>query len=130
MKRIIALVLCAVLLLSAVSCVDKVGEKQDIEIKETETITEALENEIAKQIEEVSEQVAEEVAEVKAQETELMTKIDENPESAKEIIENEVERVDEALNALNEKIEKISDEMNKNKVIFTTTTWNGWGYNG
>lgn len=100
------------------------------EIKETKNLVNELETEITKQIEKVSENVAEQVAEVKAQEADIMAKIEANPNEAKVLIEEEVERVDEALNNLTEKIEKLADGINKNKVVFTTTTWNGWGYNG
>ena len=108
----------------------QVEETIDKEIKEAKKMTETLEAELAKQIEEVSNQVAEEVAEVKAQEADLMAKIEENPEEAEKLIQAEVERVDEALKALDEKIEKLTGDVNKNNVVFTTTTWNGWGYDG
>jgi hypothetical protein len=99
-------------------------------ISELETAITALETELTKQIDEATEKVAEEIAEVKAQETDLMNKINETPEQAQEVIENEMARVDEALNALNEKVKELSGDINKNNAVFTTTTWNGWGYNG
>ena len=107
-------------------------ETQEIQeqVKETKDLITALETELTKQIDEATEKVAEEIAEVKAQETDLMNKINETPEQAQEVIENEMARVDEALNALNEKVKELSGDINKNNAVFTTTTWNGWGYNG
>ena len=53
-----------------------------------------------------------------------MKEISKNPESAKEILEKEIEKVDEEIKKLSETIEATM----KNKT-FTTNTWNGWGFN-
>lgn len=100
------------------------------QVQETKDLIATLETELTKQLNEATEKVTEEIAEVKAQEADLMAKINETPEQAQEVIENEMARVDEAINALNEKVKELSGDINKNKMVFTTSTWNGWGYNG
>lgn len=107
-------------------------ETQEIQeqVQATKDIIATLETELTKQIDEATEKVTEEIAEVKAQEADLMAKINEAPEQAQEVIETEMARVDEAINTLNEKVKELSGDINKNKMVFTTSTWNGWGYNG
>lgn len=100
------------------------------QVNETKDLIATLETELTKQLNEATEKVTEEIAEVKAQEADLMAKINETPEQAQEVIENEMARVDEAINVLNEKVKELSGDINKNKMVFTTSTWNGWGYNG
>ena len=93
-----------------------------------ENISTVIENEINKTIENSSKELQDNVAIIKAQEEDLMKKIEENPEKIQEIVEKEIKNVDESIKKVTEKIENMSENIKNKKVFFTTNNWNGWGY--
>ena len=65
---------------------------------------------------------------IKIQEEKILRDIETNPMAATEIVEKELERVDEQIKSVEKKIKELVNEVKDNKVIITTTKWNGWGY--
>ena len=69
--------------------------------------------------------VIEQITEIKEQEAEVLAKIERNPQGAETLIQEEFNRIDKEI----ERVQKNIEETLNNKV-FTTNTWNGWGYGG
>jgi hypothetical protein len=73
----------------------------------------------------IAEEVNEKVAKIQEKGTKIMKDIEASPENAEQLLNNELKRVEKEI----ARVEKEIQETLNNKV-FTTNTWNGWGYNG
>lgn len=89
---------------------------------------EKIENEVVKKVEEVTSQVTTEINDIKAREEKILKEIETNPAAAQQILEKEIAQVDDLIKGFETKVEKLTNEVKKNKVVFTTNSWNGWGY--
>lgn len=97
-------------------------------VPEMESMTSKAEEQIAEAINNVMSDVNEDIAAIKEREVQIMQRIEANPEATKEIVMNELQRVDEMIKTQTAKMEELAKEV-KNNVVFTTTqSWNGWGY--
>lgn len=93
----------------------------------TPSMAEKVEMELTKAITEANMKVQEDLASIKSQEEKIMKEIERNPNAAQEIVEKELRHVDEMIKTQMEKIEVLTKEIKNNKV-FSTNSWNGWGY--
>lgn len=87
------------------------------EVDKTKEIIETIEEHLQKNIETASEIIETE----NEKEKEFLSNIDLNQADTKVAIENEINRVDNI-------IKDLEDKMKNNKVFVTSTNWNGWGY--
>lgn len=105
-----------------------VNNNVNTEAPEITTMSQKIEEEVVKKIEEVSSEVTENIADIKTREENLLKQIENNPQAAQKIVEDEIKHVDEMMKKFDTKIQTLTEEVKNNKVFFTTESWNGWGY--
>lgn len=110
----------------------KASNKNNKEIKETiveaKTMISTLEEEAIKKVEEITEEAGKKIIEVKEMESQLLEKIEVEPENTPAILEGEIQKVEESIQEVENQIETLTETLKNNKVFATATSWNGWGY--
>ena len=108
--------------------IEDAPEIEDISEPNVDMDAKKVEDEVLGMINAVASEVTENISEIKKQESKILKDIEENPESAQAILEAEINRVNDVIKNVEGQVDEYVKQIKKNKVNYTTTSWNGWGY--